>query len=72
MGDLGLIPGSEDPLEKRMEPTPVFFLGEFHGQRRLVGSSLWGHKESDLTERLTLSLCFTVKQCGFLFSFVLL
>ena len=35
-----------------MEPTPVFFLGEFHGQRRLVGSSLSGHKESDLTEQL--------------------
>ena len=49
-GDLGSIPGSEGPLEKRMEPTPVFFLGGFHGQRRLVGSSLWGHKELDLTE----------------------
>ena len=42
--------GQEDPLEKGMEPTPVFFLGEFHGQRSLVGCSLWGHKESDMTE----------------------
>ena len=27
--------------------------GEFHGQRSLAGYSLWGHKESDTTERLT-------------------
>ena len=26
--------------------------GEFQGQRSLVGYSLWGHKESDTTERL--------------------
>ena len=24
-----------------------------HGQRSLVGYSLWGHKESDTTEQLT-------------------
>ena len=24
--------------------TPVFFPGKFHGQRSLVGYSLWGHK----------------------------
>ena len=29
--------------------------GEFHGQRSLAGYSPWGHKESDMTERLTLS-----------------
>ena len=34
-------------------PTPIFLPGEFHGQRRLVGYSPWGHKESDTTERLT-------------------
>ena len=27
----------EDPLEKGMGPTPVFLLGEFHGERSLVG-----------------------------------
>ena len=32
--------------------TPVFLLGEFHGQRSLAGCSLWGCKESDMTERL--------------------
>ena len=31
-------------------------LGELHGQRRLAGFSLWGHKESDTAEQLTLSL----------------
>ena len=33
-----------------MLPTPVFWPGEFHGLY-----SLWGHKESDTTERLSLS-----------------
>ena len=30
--------------------TPVFLLGEFHGQRNLVGYSPWGLTESDMTE----------------------
>ena len=30
--------------------------GEFHGQRSLVGSSFWGHKESGMTEWHLLSL----------------
>ena len=34
------------------QPTPVFLPGESHGQRSLVGYSSWGHKESDMTERL--------------------
>ena len=38
------------------QPTPVFLPGEFHGQRSLAGYSPWGHKESDRTERLILSL----------------
>ena len=29
--------GWKDPLEKGMEPTPVFWPGESHGQRSLVG-----------------------------------
>ena len=41
--------GWEDPLEKGM--APVFLLGEFHGQRSLVGYSPWGRKEMDMTER---------------------
>ena len=42
----------EDPPEKEMQPTPVFLLGKFHGWRSLVGYRPWGHKESDMTERL--------------------
>ena len=41
--------GWEDPLEKGKVPTPVFWPGEFHGLY-----SLWGRKESDTTERLSL------------------
>ena len=44
--------GWEDPLEKE-KATPVFWPGEFHGLY-----SPWGHKESDMTERLSLSLSF--------------
>ena len=33
--------GQEDPLEKGMQPTPVFLPGEFHRQRSLLGYSLW-------------------------------
>ena len=43
---------------REWQPTPVFLLGEFHGQRSLAGYSPWGLKESDMTERLMLSLSF--------------
>ena len=36
--------------------TPVFLPGESHRQRSLAGYGPWGWKESDTTERLTLSL----------------
>ena len=42
--------GWEDPLEKGMASTPVFWPGESHGQRSLAGYSLWGRKESGMTE----------------------
>ena len=45
------------PWRREWLPTPVFLPGEFHGQRSLVGYGLWGHKESDTTERLTYG-CF--------------
>ena len=35
--------GWEDPLEKEMQPTPLFFAGESHRQRSLAGYSPWGH-----------------------------
>ena len=54
VGDLGLIPGSKDTQEKE-EATQSSLPGEFQGQRRLEGYSPWGHEESDMAERLTLS-----------------
>ena len=41
------------PLRKKWQPTPVFWPGQSHGQRSLVGYRPWGHKESDTTERLS-------------------
>ena len=32
-GDWALVPGSEDPLDKGIQPTLVFLPREFHGQR---------------------------------------
>ena len=44
--------GWEDPLEKGMQSTPIFWPREFHGQRSLVGYTPRGSKESDTTEQL--------------------
>ena len=38
------------PWRRKWLPTPVFWPGEFHGQRRLAGYSPWGCKEIDTTE----------------------
>ena len=38
--------------KRKWQPTPVFLLGESHGERSLEGYSPWGHKESDSIERL--------------------
>ena len=54
-GDPGPIPELARSAEKEMATHSVFLPGEFHGQRRLAGYSLWGHKESDMTEQLTRS-----------------
>ena len=50
-GDTGSIPGSG---RRKWHPTLVFLPGELSGQRSLAGSSPWGCKEWDKTERLTL------------------
>ena len=49
-------PGWEITWRRKWQPTPVLLSGESHGQRSVVGYSPWGHKESDMTEQLTLSL----------------
>ena len=48
--------GGKIPLRREWQATPVFSLGEFQGQRSLVGYSPSGCKELGTTERLTLSL----------------
>ena len=48
--------GWEDPLEKGMQPTPVFLPGESPWPEEPVGCSPWGFKESDTTERLSTGL----------------
>ena len=45
--------GWEDPWRRKWQPDPVFWPGEFHGQRSVAGYSPWGHRESDTTEQLT-------------------
>ena len=42
--------GQEDFLKQAWQPPPVFFPGESHGQRSLVGYSPQGRKELDMTE----------------------
>ena len=37
--------GYEDPLEKKMQPTPVFLHGKSHGHRSLVDYRPWGGKD---------------------------
>ena len=48
--------GLEDPLEKEMaihcSVLGVFLAGKSHRQRNLVGYSLWGWRESDMTEHI--------------------
>ena len=44
------------PWRRAQQPTPVFLPGQSHRQRSLAGYSPWSHKESDMTERLILSL----------------
>ena len=45
----------KSPLRSEGLPTPVFWPGEFRGL-----SSPWGRKESDTTERISLSLSFSI------------
>ena len=52
-GDLGLIPGlGRSSGGEHGNPLQYSCLKNPHEQRSLVGYSPWGHKESDMTERL--------------------
>ena len=62
VGDLGLIPGLErSPGGRHSNPFQYSCLENPYGQTSLVGCSLWGHKELDTTEQLSLSLQETYK-----------
>ena len=58
-GDMDLVPGlGRSPGEElATHSTPIFLPGNLHGQRSLVGYSLWGRKESDTTKWLRTSTC---------------
>ena len=52
--EAGSIPGlGRSPGGGNGNPLQCSCLEESHGLRNLVGYSLWGRKESDMTERLT-------------------
>ena len=46
------------PWRRKWLPTPVFWAGEIHGQRSLMGYGPWGLKKSDMTKLLSLSPSF--------------
>ena len=54
-GDPGSIPGSGrfPPPQEEVATHSSILAWKFHGQRSLVGHSLWGHKELDMAEWLT-------------------
>ena len=53
---------------RKWQPTPVSLPGKSHGWTSLEGYSPWGHKESDMTEQVTLSLFKLIKPTEFHFS----
>ena len=69
VGDLGSVPGQEDPRRRGWQPTPVFLPGESPGQRSLVGYSPWDCQESDRTEQQTLSISLHKLRLRLPFSF---
>ena len=49
---------------REWQPTPVVLPGDFHGQRSLAGYMPWGHKQSDTSEHLTISVSFGWEKIG--------
>ena len=50
-GDMGSIPGlGRSPWSRKWQPTSVFLLGKFHGQRSLVGYCPGNHKKLHMIE----------------------
>ena len=48
--------GQNIPWRRKRLPTPVFWPGEFRGQRSLAGYTPWGRKQLEATEQIALSL----------------
>ena len=48
-------------MRRERLPIPIFWPGEFHGQRSLAGYSPWSCKELDTIEHQTLSLDVRVR-----------
>ena len=54
------------PWRRKWQPTPVFLPGELHGQRSLMGYSLWGCKEKYKIENAkckNLSIAKVLRDC---------
>ena len=69
-GDLGLIPVlGISPGGGYSNPLQYSCLENLHGQRSLVGYHPWGHKESDMTERLSTHTHTEFICCLFQFNF---
>ena len=58
----------EDLGSRKWQPTPMFLLGESHGQRSLVGYSLWSCNELDMTEPACKLLLIVLVSLGHSFS----
>ena len=66
-GDLDLIPGSgRSPGGGYGDPLRYSCLENPRGQRSLEGYSLWGRKESDMTEQLTFTQLYISHSCKYL------
>ena len=51
------IPGlGRSPGKRNSNPLQYFLPEKSHGQKCLVGCSPWGHKESDMTEHLSMTV----------------
>ena len=50
--ETGFDPWVGIPWRREWHSTPIFLLGEFHGQRSLAGYSPWDHKKPDTAEQL--------------------
>ena len=57
-GDLGSLPGLQDPLEKEMATHSSILAWRIPWTEWLASYCPWGHKKSDMAEELTLSTFF--------------